>query len=173
MLVGKAAHTESLHSYDVEAFDISQGPPRPEQQWPRVDAGSHHQVQDQAIGSPSERHVISGIASRPSLFMMSISNSRGSVSSMPSPSSESFSTYLCHSSSLACKHATQTIRFEHLLRILNASLRLAICDREAPKREGVILARDTGFRRLVEISPALFSPGFLEVGRLQECLVPG
>lgn len=168
-LVWGAEHTASLHSHDSDAFDISQGPARAEQQWPRPDAESHDQEQDQAIGSPSELQMFSRSASQPSSIVMPISNSQGSVSSMPSRSSGRFGAYLSHSSSLGCKHATQKIRFEHLLRLLNASLRLAICDREAPKREGVILAKDTGFPRLVGISPALFSPGFLEVGRLYEC----
>jgi len=77
-----------------------------------------------------------------------------------------------YSSSPGPKHATQKVSLEYLVRILDASLRLMICDREVPKREGVILSKDTGFPRLVDISPAVFSPRFLEVGHLHEDLVP-
>lgn len=168
VLSKEAARQVALHSYDADALGIPWGPPRAEQQRPHIDTIFHGQEPNQAIGSPNERQEIPQTVIQSSAFAMSPPNSRGSLSSMPLRSGRELS----YSSSPGSKHATQKINFESLFKIMDASLRLMICDREAPRREGVILSKDTGFPRLTEISPTVFSPHFLEVGHVQKSLVP-
>jgi len=162
-LVRVATPTASFHTHDADAFAISHGRPRPEQQWLRVDTDLHCQEQDQAIGSLSKRQVFPRTTNQSSSFEMSVPNSRGRDPSRPSLGLGLSGT--CKTESLLpnSKHVSQKTMFRPLLRLLDASLRLALCDRAAPKCEGIMLAKDTGFPRLVEIAPALFSPRFLEV----------
>ncbi|KAL6714883.1 hypothetical protein ACLMJK_007143 [Lecanora helva] len=54
------------------------------------------------------------------------------------------------------------VKFDDILRMLNDSLLITICDRRPRKVGTVTLATDTGFPRLDALSPALFSPGYLK-----------
>lgn len=162
-LIGVAIPTASFHTHNPGAFDISPGRPRPEQQWLRVDTDFHCQEQDQATGSLSQRQIFPRTTNQSSSFEMSVSNTRGRDTSRPSLGLGWSGTCKPESLLLNSKHVSQKTKFQPLLRLLDASLRLALCDRVTPKCEGIMLAKDTGFPRLVEIAPALFSPRFLEV----------
>ena len=90
--------------------------------------------------------------------------SQRSDSSIASLNSVRCSSYSSSQDSLHRSYVVQEVKFEHVLRLLNDSLSIAFCDRRPRKSRGVIVSKDTGFPRLDAISPALFSPGYLEVG---------
>ena len=56
------------------------------------------------------------------------------------------------------------VTLEGILKAMNDSLSIIVSDRRPRNRGGVILSGDTGFPRLDEIAPTLFSPGYLKVG---------
>ena len=66
-------------------------------------------------------------------------------------------------SSALRKYTAHHVQFEDILRMVNDSLPIVFCDRRPRKSGGIILSCDTGFPRLDTVSPALFSPGYLEV----------
>ena len=62
------------------------------------------------------------------------------------------------------KYALQEVKMQHVLKLMNHSLLLTFCDRKPTKSEGIILSNDLGGPRLTAVSPALFTPGYFEVG---------
>lgn len=78
-----------------------------------------------------------------------------------------------------CKYATQEVKYEILVQLVDSSIRRMMSDNKSVRPGGIILSSDTGCPKLAAISPALFSPGYLKVQPIinsrdiAECLIPG
>lgn len=146
-------------SPEADRLSMLQDSPGLKRQWHGADFASVDQVRDW-VSSPDE-------GTRETLRTLHRSSSiPNSQMSVPPPSTRSLerSNTLSNQSFIPIsKHAPQHVEFEHFSELLDASLRLIVCDRETFKYQGVILSKDTGFPRLVCISPALFSPYYLKV----------
>ena len=60
-------------------------------------------------------------------------------------------------------YAKHEVKFENIFNLLNDSMCMLFYDRRPRRMAGAVLSSDTGFPRLPTISPALFSPSYLEV----------
>lgn len=146
-------------SPEADRLGMLQDSPGLEQQWHGTNFVRVNQVQDW-VASP-------GQGTKETLRTLhrssSTPNSQLSVRPSSARSLERSSTFSNQSLIPNSKHAPRHVEFEHFSELLDASLRLTIFDRETFKYQGVILSKDTGFPRLVCISPALFSPYYFEV----------
>ena len=120
---------------------------------------------DQSYGASLESGAAhTGNMSSSQFSLMTSVNSLTSDSSISSLSSVRNASYPSSQDPLQRPmYAVHEVKFDDVLRMLNDSLSIAFCDRRPRKTSGVILSRDTGFPRLDAVSPALFSPGYLEV----------
>lgn len=103
----------------------------------------------------ASRHIVSGATST----MQSL-DSMSSTETLPSAEActPSFESSAPHS-----KYSTHKVDLDELLKIVNASLHIMICDRRPAKAGGIILSNDEGYPKLAALSPALFSPGYARV----------
>lgn len=91
-----------------------------------------------------------------------------SVATSPVSSQSSVSFSMCDESSLDTpttrhRYATQEVKLEILVQLMDSSLRRMISDYRPVRTGGVILSSDAGCPKLAAISPALFSPGYVKV----------
>lgn len=83
------------------------------------------------------------------------------------------------SSATRYKYATQEVKNEILVQMVDSSIRRMMSDNKSVRPGGIILSSDPGCPKLAAISPALFSPGYLKVQLIitsrdtAECLIPG
>jgi len=112
-------------------------------------------------------------------------SSQNSISSIPSLSSATDGLHSFRSTATRYVYATHEVHFKDLVKIVDASLQTMISDHTPTKYSGnrgrqpkdvpIVLSSDEGRPKLAAISPALFSPGYLDV-RLamaptgQECI---
>lgn len=80
------------------------------------------------------------------------------VSSQGSVSSNTSST-----SPPRYRYATQEVKLEVLVQVMDSSLRRMMSDYKPARPGGVVLSSDAGCPKLAAISPALFSPGYAKV----------
>ena len=90
-------------------------------------------------------------------------NSNSSFSSQNSALDRSLSFDSFSARSEGFRYAKHEVKSENIFNLLNDSMSILFYDRRPRKLAGVVLASDTGFPRLPATSPALFSPGYLEV----------
>ena len=113
-------------------------------------------------GLPSaSSHIVSGT--------ISIMRFLDSMSSTKTLQSAEACTPSFKSSTPPSEYSTHKVDFEELVRIVNASLHIMICDRRPAKAGGIILSSDKGYPKLAALSPALFSPGYARVSYTAEC----
>ena len=112
---------------------------------------SRNQYQHPWASSPSRSIAISPMDSQDS-----ISSSDTPVSTTDRPPS------LCANISPQ-DYAVHEVKFEEVLKVLGASLHTTISGRMRGSIRGPVMSNDTGYPKLAEISPALFSPGYAEV----------
>lgn len=91
-----------------------------------------------------------------------------SVSTSPMSSQGGVSSNTHISSSLDTpitrpRYATQEVKFEVLVQLVDSSLRRMMSDCKPVRPGGVVLSSDAGCPKLAAISPALFSPGHFRV----------
>ena len=85
------------------------------------------------------------------------------VSSQGSVSSNTYSTSSVDVLSPRPRYATQEVKLEILVQLMDSSLRRMISDYKTVRPGGVVLSSDAGCPKLAAISPALFSPGYVKV----------
>ena len=112
---------------------------------------SRNQYEHPRASSSSRSIVISPIDSQDS-----ISSSETLISTTDRPPS------LC-TRIFPQNYAVHEVKFEEVLKVLDASLHTMICGHMRGSVGGPVMSNDTGYPKLAEISPALFSPGYAEV----------
>lgn len=100
-----------------------------------------------------------------------------SVATSPVSSQSSVSFSMCDESSLDTpttrhRYATQEVKLEILVQLMDFSLRRMISDYRPVRTGGVILSSDAGCPKLAAISPALFSPGYVKAVSQRTDLLP-
>lgn len=85
------------------------------------------------------------------------------VSSQGSVSSNTYSTSSLEVLPPRPRYATQGVKLEILVRLMDSSLRRMISDCKPVRPGGVVLSSDAGCPKLAAIFPALFSPGYVKV----------
>lgn len=163
VLNSQAPYTTSFDLQGSNNMDAACESPQSKQQCSRGDPDLHGREQDWARSSSKERRSIAQIAPVSPSLADATPATQCSRSGIASLSLETERSYPPCGSWHPQKYTTQKVKFEHVLGILDASLRLTICGRTTFKSEGIILSKDSGFPRLVGVSPALFSPHFHEV----------
>lgn len=89
------------------------------------------------------------------------------VSSQGSVSSNTSST-----SPPRYRYATQEVKLEVLVQVMDSSLRRMMSDYKPARPGGVVLSSDAGCPKLAAISPALFSPGYAKAFSQRTGLLP-
>jgi len=100
-------------------------------------------------------------------------SSQSSISSVTTRSSISDNLQSSRINTTHYSHATHDVRFEELVKVVDASMQTLISDHMAtrngskggshPRDRPIVLSNDTGCPKLAAISPVLFSPGYHEV----------
>ena len=90
------------------------------------------------------------------------------VSSQDSISSNTHSTSSLGAPTTRHRYATQEVKVETLVQIVDSSLRRIISDNKPVRSGGIVLSSDAGCPKLATISPALFSPGYIKVRPINE-----
>lgn len=143
------------------------------QAWPREHINAPGQENHRQTGSLPDTESLSWDESYFPTTAAWLATSQTKVSPNPSQSSMTGSLHSSRPSSEKSIFIIHEATFENVVNLLNASLSLLICDRRNAKRRGVILSSDSGFSRLVAISPVFFSPGYLEVQFIVKMVLRG
>ena len=121
--------------------------------------GEHLTKSSLLKGSDQLPSALRHIVSRTTSTMQSLD----SMSSTKTLKSSEACTPSFESSAPHSKYSTHKVELDELLKIVNASLHIMICDRRPAKARGIILSNDEGYPKLAALSPALFSPGYARV----------
>lgn len=154
--------SRTLLATEISA-EQSRNNPWPSDDWSPLDIDDEGGVHNCRVGVENEDFSLlwTPFSSPSTTILTSSQNSDSSHSSLNSAESI-FNSFNTTSSRL--NFTAHDVKFEDILRMMNDSLSIVISDRRPRNAGGIILSGDTGFPRLEAISPAIFSPGYLEVG---------